>query len=115
MEELKEKIPMVIAVLVAIAICVGAIYIFENYRPIYYTRIDNTKLEKVSATDDMKYEYTLDCYNKNGRKKGIKFKTSRQLRESAYLMLECTFLGVHSWQEVAISELPEKVKVIYEK
>ena len=31
MESLKEKIPMIIAVVVAIAICVAILYFFENY------------------------------------------------------------------------------------
>ena len=68
MEDLKEKLPMVIAVIVAIVICVTGLYFFENYKSIYYTQIDNTKIEKVSSSDNMKYEYTLDCYNENGKK-----------------------------------------------
>ena len=31
MVNLKEKLPMVIAVIVAIAVCVAALYFFENY------------------------------------------------------------------------------------
>ena len=61
------------------------------------------------------HEYTLDSYNKNGKKKQIKFKTNRELREEAYLMLEVTSMGVHSWKEVQYNELPEKVKTNYEK
>ena len=113
MEDIRDKIPMIIAVIVAVAICVVAYYFLENYQPIYYTRIDNTRAEKISATDDMKYEYTLDCYNEKGKKKEIKFKTSRELRESAYLMLETTIIGVHSWKEIEPNELPDKVKVNY--
>ena len=87
MESLKEKLPMIIAVVVAIAICVATLYFFENYESVYYTQIDNTKIEKLSSTDDMKYEYTLDCYNENGKKKELKFKTSRELKEDAFLKL----------------------------
>ena len=61
----------------------------------------------------MKYEYTLDCYNENGKKKELKFKTSRELREDAYLLLEVRVLGVHTWKEVQYSELPEKVQNQY--
>lgn len=113
MESLKEKLPMIIAVVVAIAICVATLYFFENYESVYYTQIDNTKIEKLSSTDDMKYEYTLDCYNENGKKKELKFKTSRELREDAYLMLEVRTFGVHAWKEVQYNELPEKVKTNY--
>ncbi len=113
MENLKEKLPMAIAVIVAIAVCVLALYFFENYNSIYYTQIDNTKIEKISSSDEMKYEYTLDCYNEKGKKKELKFKTSRELREDAFLKLEVKTLGVHSWEEVQYDELPEKVQTNY--
>ena len=115
MESLKEKLPMIIAVVVAIAICVATLYFFENYESVYYTQIDNTKIEKLSSTDDMKYEYTLDCYNENGKKKELKFKTNRELKEDAFLKLEVKTLGVHSWEEVQYDELPEKVQTNYTK
>ena len=113
MENLKEKLPMAIAVIVAIAVCVLALYFFENYNSIYYTQIDNTIIEKISSSDEMKYEYTLDCYNEKGKKKELKFKTSRELREDAFLKLEVKTLGVHSWEEVQYDELPEKVQTNY--
>ena len=110
MDSIKEKMPMIIAVIVAIALCGVAFYFLENYESVYYTQIDNTKIQSISATDEMKYEYTLDCYNENGNKKEIKFKTSRELREAAFLMLEVRTFGVYSWKEVQANELPEKVK-----
>ncbi len=110
MDSIKEKMPIIIAVIVAIAICGIAFYFLENYESVYFTQIDNTKIQSISATDEMKYEYTLDCYNENGNKKEIKFKTSRELREDAYVMLEVRTFGVHSWKEVQVNELPEKVK-----
>ena len=110
MDSIKEKMPIIIAVIVAIAICGIAFYFLENYESVYFTQIDNTKIQSISATDEMKYEYTLDCYNENGNKKEIKFKTSRELREDAYLMLEVRTFGVHSWKEIQANELPEKVK-----
>lgn len=110
MNGIREKMPMIIAVILAIALCGIAFYFLENYESVYYTQIDNTKIQGISATDDMKYEYTLDCYNENGNKKEIKFKTSRELREAAFLMLEVRTFGVHAWKEVQINELPDKVK-----
>lgn len=115
MENLKEKLPMGIAVIVAIAVCVVALYFFEDYKSVYYTQIDNTKIEKVSSSDDMKYEYTLDCYSEKGKKKELKFKTSRELKEDAFLKLELKTFGVHSWEEVQYDELPEKVQTNYTK
>ena len=65
--------------------------------------------------NNMKYEYTLDCYNENGKKRELKFKTSRELKEDAFLKLEVKTFGVHSWEEVQYNELPEKVQTNYTK
>lgn len=114
MEDLKEKLPFIISIIVAVLILGFAYYFLCVKEVIYYTQIDNTKIEKISATDEMQYEYTLDCYNENGKKKEIKFKTSRELREDAYLMLEVlNATGVHSWKEVQYNELPSKVQTQY--
>lgn len=113
MEDFREKLSMIIAVIVAVAICVISLVFIENYDKTYYTQIDNSKIEKLSTSSDMKYEYTLDCYSDNGVKKEIKFKTSRELREDAYIKLEVRTFGVHSWEEVELDELPEKVKFMY--
>jgi len=109
MEGIKEKIPMIIAGIIAIVICIGGIYFIENYESVYYTQVDNSKIEKLSTSDDMKYEYTLECYNEKGKKKELKFKTSREL------MLEVRSIGVHTWKEVQHDELPEKVVTNYNK
>lgn len=115
MENIKEKMPIMITAIIALVICGLACYFFENYQSVYYTQVDNAKVERISASDDMKYEYTLDCYNEKGKKKNLKFKTSRELREGAYLALEIKTLGVHSWKEVQEDELPEKVREQYRK
>lgn len=116
MEGLKEKMPIIIILLVAIVICGITICFVEFQSYTYYTKIDNTKIEKISTTDDMKYEYNLDCYNDNGKKKEIKFNTSRELRESAYLKLKVLALtGVNKWEEIQFDELPNKVQAIYNK
>ena len=67
------------------------------------------------ALRNMKYQYTLDCYNENGKKRELKFKTSRELKEDAFLKLEVKTFGVHSWEEVQYNELPEKVQANYTK
>ncbi len=114
MENLKEKLPIIIIAIIAIVICGVILYKIEFGEDIYYTQIDNTKIEKVSSEDDMKYKYTLKCYKENGKEKELSFKTSRELREDAYLKLEVKSIGgVHAWKEVQYDELPEKVKVNY--
>lgn len=115
MENIKEKVPIIIAIILAIVLCAVGLYFIEFHESVYYTKIDNTKIEQISTSDDMKYEYTLDCYNEKGKKKEIKFKTSRELRADAYLTLEVRSIGVHSWKEVKYNELPEKAKTIYNK
>ena len=111
MESLKEKILMIIAVVIVIILLIGAYYFMFVYKTAYYVQIDNTKIEQVSTSDDMKYEYTLTAYNKNGKEKEVKFKTSRELREGAYLELDVMVTrGVIDWREVQQEELPDKVK-----
>lgn len=111
MEEFKEKIPMIIATIVVIALIFGAYYILFVHKDIYYAQIDNTKIEEISSSDDMKYQYTLMTYDKNGKEKEVQFKTSRELREDAYLELEIMATrGVVNWKEVQVNELPDKVK-----
>ena len=111
MESLKEKILMIIAVVIVIILLIGAYYFMFVYKTAYYVQIDNTKIEQVSTSDDMKYEYTLTAYNKNGKEKEIKFKTSRELRDGAYLELDVMVTrGVIDWREVQQEELPDKVK-----
>lgn len=58
----------------------------------------------------MKYQYTLDCYDQNGNKRELNFKTFRELREGAYISLEVRSLGVHKWEEVQYNDLPQKVQ-----
>ena len=69
MESIKEKLPMVIAVVVAIGILALAYYFMFVHKDVYYTQIDNEKIEQISTSDDMKYEYTLTAYNTNGKEK----------------------------------------------
>jgi len=40
----------------------------------------------------------------------LSFKTSRQLKEGAYLRLQVRSFGVHAWEEVSYDDLPEKVQ-----
>lgn len=115
MEQGKRKFSILIICLMVLLALGVVFYFMENYETAYYTQIDNTKIQNLSALEDMKYEYTLEAYSESGRKKEIKFKTSRELKEDAYLMLEVRSLGVHAWKEVQYGELPEKVKVHYQK
>lgn len=113
MENIKDKIFMIIAIILVLGVCVAGYYFFEYHKAIYYTQIDNSKLSKLDASDNMKYEYNLESYNEKGNKKEIKFKTSRELREDAYLKLEIRIFGVHEWEEVQENELPDKVREKY--
>ena len=111
MESFKEKLPMIISVIIVIALIIGAYYFLVIHKDLYYTKIDNTKIEEVSGTDDMRYQYTLIAYDKNGKSKEVQFKTSRELREGAYLELDVMQMrGVVNWREVQANELPEDVK-----
>ena len=111
MENFKDKLPMIIAVIIVIGLLVSAFYFLVIHKNLYYVQIDNTRLEQISSTDDMRYQYTLTAYSQSGGTKEITFKTSRELREGAYLELEVMSIrGVINWKEVQVEELPEKVR-----
>lgn len=108
---MKGKIFAVIAAILGLGLCfVGGLYYLENYDEYFYAKIDNSKIRELSSKEDMKYEYTLDSYNKNGRKRTLDFKTSRLLKEGAYISLEVRSVGVHKWEEVKYNDLPQKVQ-----
>ena len=112
MEDFKEKLPIMIAVIIIIALMIGAYYFLVVHKDQYYTQIDNTKIEGLSGSDDMKYQYTLTAYNRNGKEKEIQFKTSRELREGAYLELDVMQMrGVVNWREIEQNNLPDDVKI----
>ena len=71
METIKEKIIVIIGIVLVIALCCGAYYMLVYQSSDYYTQIDNTKVEKISK-HNMNYEYTLISYNKNGKSKECK-------------------------------------------
>ena len=107
---MKNKLFVLIAAIFILGCCIGICYYIENYEKVYYTKIDNTKIKKLSTNDSMKYEYSLESYNEKGNKKKLKFKTSRELKEGAYLQLEVRIFGVYRWMEVKFIDLPEKVQ-----
>lgn len=112
---MKGKVFAIAAIVLILGGClaVGLNYL-EGYDASYYTKIDNSEVRELSSDEDMKYEYALDCYNEDGKKRELKFKTVRQLRERAYLLLEVRALGVHKWEEVEYNDLPQKVQEKFE-
>ena len=115
MEEIKEKIIISFAVFLFLCLCGAAYYYLFVGTTFYYTQVDNKKVEEVSSDDNMRFQYTLDCYQENGRKKTITFKTSRELREGAFLEIEyLQITGVHAWREVQYKEMPKIVRIRYD-
>lgn len=115
METIKEKIIVIIGIVLVIALCCGAYYMLVYQSSDYYTQIDNTKVEKISK-HNMNYEYTLTSYNKNGKSKEITFQTTRELREDAYLKLKVMMTrSVVNWEEVQFDEMTESVQEQYNK
>ncbi len=114
MEDVKEKIFIGIGVSIAIIVFLVMLWLLFYQNTTYYTRVDNTKVKQLNS-GDMRYEYTLDAYQENGKLKEVTFKTSRELKNGAYLELEVMVTrGVKSWKEVQFSDLPNKVKEKYE-
>ena len=110
MDEIKEKTLELFGIIAFIAICFVVIYVLFYQSTDYYVKVDNTKL-KVLSEEDMKFEYTLDGYNSKGRFKKLTFKTSRKLKEGAYLKLEVMYVrGVINWEEVTFKQIPTKAQ-----
>ena len=115
MENIKGKIFAGIGIVVVIAVFFIIFWLLFYQESTYYTRIDNTKVEQLSS-GDMRYEYTLDAYNGKGNSKEVTFKTSRELKDDAYLKLDVMLTrGVKSWEEVQYDELPDKVQEQYDE
>ena len=113
MENIKGKIFVSIGIILVIAVFFVVFWLLFYQKATYYTKIDNTKVEQLSSRD-MRYKYTLDAYNKNGNSKEVTFKTSKELKNDAYLKLDIMMTrGVRSWEEVEYNELPDKVKDQY--
>ncbi len=111
---MKEKILILVGSSIFLLLCVALVSYFFIQSQIFYTQVDNTKIEKLDDRHDMEYEYSLVMYDSNGRKKEISFQTSRVLREGAYLRIQFYPLtGVHAWEEVSFEELPSKVQTHY--
>lgn len=86
-KNVKGKIIAVIVTVLAIGGCLaGALYYLEKQDEFYYTKIDNSRTRE------------------------LEFKTSRKLKEGAFLSLEVRSFGVHKWQEVNYSDMPSKVQ-----
>ena len=110
MDEIKEKTLELFGIIAFIAICFVVIYVLFYQSTDYYVKVDNTKLKALSE-EDMKFEYTLDGYNSKGRFKKLTFKTSRKLKEGAYLKLEVMYVrGVINWEEVTFKQIPTKAQ-----
>lgn len=115
MENIKGKIFAGIGIVVVIAVFFIIFWLLFYQESTYYTRIDNTKVEQLDS-GDMRYEYTLDAYNEKGNSKEVTFKTSRELKDDAYLKLDVMLTrGVKSWEEVQYDELPDKVQEQYDE
>ena len=114
MDGIKGKIAVVIGIIVFFLFLYGIYYLLVIQNSEYYTQIDNSKIEGLSTTDSMKYQYTLTAYDEKGKKKEVTFKTNRELREDAYIKLEVMLTrGVINWEEVQFDEMPKEVQEKY--
>ena len=112
---MKEKLPAIVGAIVVVALIGLAYYNIEVKEMYYYTQIDNTKVSSLSG-NEMKYEYNLKMYDESGKSKQIKFKTSRELKDGAFIKVKYLYVsGVNKWEEVQYDDLPKKVQEHYKK
>lgn len=106
-------IAAVISLVLIVGCVIGCLVYFENYEDVYYTRVENSGAKELPSGSDMKYEYSLESYNRSGSRKKLQFKASKQLREGAFLMLDVKTFGVSKWEEVQFEDMPQKVQEVY--
>lgn len=111
---MKEKIIVILSSIAFILFLGILVYNLEYKKITYYTQIDNNKIKELTTTDSMKYEYELTAYDEEGKSKKITFKTTRELKDKAYLKIKYMYIsGVNSWEEVNYYNLPNKVQIKY--
>lgn len=125
---MKSKKKMTFTVIVAVVVLLIAAAAFTipslfdgSKTTIYYTQIDNSKIEEndskggvINFKGNLPYSYTLTSYDENGTEKEITFGTSKELQEGAFISLEVVPVrGVTTWAEVQYEELPEVVQSKY--
>lgn len=114
---MKKKILIVLAVVLVLVAGASFLYLCNgDHSTVYYTMVDNNRVKEQTAASSGagSYEYHLDTYDADGNMKSLSFKTSRELREGAYLKLEVMPVrGVISWEEVKYENLPEAIKSVY--
>lgn len=111
MESIKEKLPIILASLMFVALCVWAYFVVFVQTSNLYTQIDNEYSKNLSNDE---YEYSLRAYDEHGKMQDVTFKANKILREDAYLRLETMSIrGVVNWEEVSFDELPADVQFRY--
>ena len=116
-----KKIIIGIAAIVVLGAVGLSMWSFSGDGSVYYTQIDNSKVEEVDSEGGvidfdggMPYSYTLPAYDESGTEKDITFGTSRELKEDAFIRLTVMpFRGVTEWSEVQYDEIPEPVQSNY--
>lgn len=119
---MRKGILIIIAAIILALACVGAACAPPADSGVYYyTRIDNSKLEKNDArggiidfNGSLPYLYSLLAYSEEGDARKCTFGAERELKDGAFIRLRLAPLrGVASWTEVTFDELPETVKAKY--
>ncbi len=116
---MKKRILFGMGTVVFVVVCI--FFFLESGSTYYYSQIDNSKIEQVESrggvidfSGGMDYSYTLFSYKENGEGKNIRFGTSRELKEGAFIRLTVMPIrGVLKWEEVQYNELPAAVQARY--
>lgn len=113
MDNVKGKMFTLVGIVLVIAVFFLVFWLLFYQESVYYTQIDNEKVQTLDS-GDMRYEYSLETYDKNGKSKTVTFKTSRELRDDAYLKLDVMITrGVKTWEEIEFKDMPKNVQEQY--
>lgn len=112
MESIKERLPVILSIILFFALCIWAYAVVFVQTTNLFTQISN---DNVRLIQNNLYEYTLRAYNEHGKMQDVTFTANKELREDAYLRLETMSLrGVVNWEEVSFEELPADVQARFQ-
>ncbi|ASS73182.1 YxeA family protein [Bacillus atrophaeus] len=115
-----KKVLVIVVALGAVAVICGFLFVHNEVTDRYNPLISKQDMY-VQINRDGKHlsqggtEYTLDGYNKSGKKDEVTFFAGGDLRKNAYLKVDTKGKYVETWEEVQLDDMPKEVKSKFEQ
>lgn len=87
----------------------------ENYDEFFYAKVRDPQVKELSSKEEMKYEYTLEAFNVQGKEKKLTFKSVDPLNNGEYLKIEVLSTGVHHFDRISYADIPARAQAAISK